>query len=127
MIELAPGDVIQVDPEVAGFGACFAVVDEVRTWGVTASVFGPNGTRQGPASEYPVRLETGKFERVGRAVWLRPGPEKVVCWSCQEELDKATARTYRPPLTPRDRLKLFLCADCFEGAMSEATVDNGGD
>lgn len=64
-----PGDVVQIDPERhPRFAACFATVDEVRGWGVTATVLVPASPRP---NEAPIRLEFGSFVKVGKAEWVR--------------------------------------------------------
>lgn len=67
MKEVQAGDVVQISPDAAcneGLLACFAVVDEVKGWGVTAAVRCP-----GKGVAY-VRLHFGNFERIGAAVWV---------------------------------------------------------
>lgn len=60
------GDVVQIAPEAdvnVGLRTCFAVVTEVKGWGVLADVAMPG---KGVA---PVRLAFGQFERIGPAAW----------------------------------------------------------
>lgn len=67
---IAVGDVIQLDPERhPKFAACFGTVDEVRSWGVVATILVPAGPTPGEA---PIRLEFGSFVRIGKAEWVRP-------------------------------------------------------
>ena len=64
------GDVIQVDPtHDPMFGGCFGVVDEVGEWGCKLVAF------DGPGMEGTAyyRLAHGKYEVIGRAVWIRGG------------------------------------------------------
>jgi hypothetical protein len=65
--DLEPGDVIQIDPSNEMFCACFAVVEEVRDWGVIAKVTIPGR----PPSEMPIRLATGDFVRIGEAAFVQ--------------------------------------------------------
>ncbi len=63
---IAVGDVVQIDPTCqTKFPACFAIVDEVRPWGVVAYVPIP-GPNTGKAY---VRLESQEFHRIGLAMW----------------------------------------------------------
>lgn len=67
---IAVHDVVQLDPEShPRFAACFAIVDEVRSWGVVATVRVPGN----PPGDAPIRLETGTFIRVGEAAYV-PAP-----------------------------------------------------
>lgn len=67
MLQVQPGDVVQVDPQgdELGFGASFAVVEKVEGWGVVAYVRVP-GPKGGDAY---VRLGFGQFCKVGVAEW----------------------------------------------------------
>lgn len=65
---LQPGDVIQLDPERGPWGALFAIVDEVKPWGVTC--YWLHATERGKAPAVcPYRAETGSFVRIGAAEW----------------------------------------------------------
>ncbi|KTS30914.1 hypothetical protein NS228_05885 [Methylobacterium indicum] len=65
--QYAPGDVVQINPEVDGFGASFLLVTEVLTWGVRGVVKGPVGGLQ------HVQVDFGRVEHTGgRAVWAPP-------------------------------------------------------
>lgn len=65
---LAPGDVIQLDPEKHPYGAMLCVVDEVKVWGVKCYWLQATERGQPPGQCY-YRAETGTFERVGKAQW----------------------------------------------------------
>jgi hypothetical protein len=62
--EPKPGDVIQIHLHHRVLPGCFAQVDTVQLWGVTARV--PVGS--GGAA--PVRLQRSEFQFVGRAAWV---------------------------------------------------------
>jgi hypothetical protein len=66
MESIAVGDVIQIHPDQRALGGCFAVVTEVRGWGVIADV---PVSRAGVA---PVRLQESEYIRIGKAEWVRP-------------------------------------------------------
>lgn len=55
-----PGDIIRISPRHDMAPRCLAEVDEVKSWGVTATVRAPFGRGQ-PAAEYPFRLAWGEF------------------------------------------------------------------
>lgn len=61
----AVGDVLQIYPDHLVLGGCFAVVTEVRDWGVLADV--PLATDK----VAPVRLRPDEFRVIGGAHWLR--------------------------------------------------------
>ncbi len=61
------GDVVQIDPEIhPKFAACFAIVEEVKSWGVVAYVPVPD---KQPGTIAPVRLEWKHCAPIGRAMW----------------------------------------------------------
>lgn len=69
--QIAVNDVIQIDPafdapvpEGKGFGGCFAIVSEVKSWGVQAYIASP-----GVEGLAYIRVPTDKFVRIGRAEW----------------------------------------------------------
>lgn len=82
VVAMKPGDVVQINPSAhPKFAGCFAVVDEVRSFGVTADI----PIAGDPRSIAPVRLAWGEFLRVGAAPWLRvnePDPLRVECPQC---------------------------------------------
>lgn len=60
-------DVVQIDPEkLPLFGGCFAIVEEVRAWGVVAYVPVPD---KQPGTIAPVRLEWTHFAPIGASKW----------------------------------------------------------
>jgi len=67
--EIDVHDVVQLDPELP-FGPVLAIVDEVKSWGVQASVLVPTA-RDTPPNLAPMRVEWGDFARIGRATWSR--------------------------------------------------------
>lgn len=78
-----PGEVVQINPEKhPKFAGCFAVVDQLRRWGVVADIPMPGD----PNAIIPVRLAWADFARVGMACWVRAG----LCPECQQPLVKAT-------------------------------------
>jgi len=65
-----PGEVVQINPEKhPKFAGCFAVVDQLRRWGVVADIPMPGD----PNAIIPVRLAWADFARVGMACWMRAG------------------------------------------------------
>jgi hypothetical protein len=73
------GDIIQIDPDLAtniGFGACLAVVDEIKAWGVQAYVQAL-GTRSERGGQAFIRLNWPDFELTGGAVaWSHEGADE---------------------------------------------------
>lgn len=70
MREIIPGDVIQLtETAQEGWIGCLMVVSEVLSWGVMAYITLP---MQGDAY---LRVKTGQFEIVGRAVLVRSDEE----------------------------------------------------
>lgn len=64
---IAVGDVIQISPTWPGhpaLGGLFALVEEIRGWGVIAFVDAGEGKRA------YVRCQTADYVRIGRAEWL---------------------------------------------------------
>ena len=71
MSAVKPRDVVQIDPvSNPKFAGCFAVVEEVKSWGVVAYVACP-GPSVGQAY---VRLAHEHFVRVGKAEWVLGEP-----------------------------------------------------
>lgn len=70
-IELKPGDVVQLSPDVGNpmFACCFLTVTEPRSWGAQGYVqmTGENG-QSGPQAYYRAKWE--EMEYVGRAEWV---------------------------------------------------------
>ena len=79
---LEPGDVIQikptqfveqedVKPAAPCFWGCLAVIDEVRKWGVLASILVPvaGQGKETPPGEFPTRLPNGTFVYIGISVY----------------------------------------------------------
>lgn len=59
-------DVVQLNPELGDmFGGCFAVVTEVKLWGIQGYVSIPG--KEGAAY---VRVSHDQYERIGHAVWI---------------------------------------------------------
>lgn len=73
MSDIEKGDVIQLAPEAGGWGPVFAVVDEVRAWGVIAMMYVPEArvTEDGGGGPgvAPIRLKSEQFVRIGKAEW----------------------------------------------------------
>jgi hypothetical protein len=68
--QLAVGDVVQLDPDGGcAWGPLFAIVDKVYDWGVRADFFVPGKRGEAPGVA-PIRVDKGKYWRIGRAVWL---------------------------------------------------------
>lgn len=65
---VAVGDVVQILPEGRPFDRCFAVVTDVRGWGITADIY----IVQDVVS---IRLSSSQFRWIGRAAHtvLTPG------------------------------------------------------
>ena len=65
--EARVNDVVQINPELhPKFAACFAIVEEVRNWGVVAYVPIPD---KEPGTIAPIRLEWKDCAPIGVAVW----------------------------------------------------------
>jgi len=62
---LAVGDVVQIDPSVENFGACFMTVTEARTWGAQGYVRVPGG------GDAYVRVNHKDMVLIGRVEWIR--------------------------------------------------------
>ncbi|MGF3022697.1 hypothetical protein ACQVP2_07695 [Methylobacterium aquaticum] len=65
--QYAPGDVVQINPEVDGFGGAFFLVTKVEPWGLHGIVQGPVGGQQHARINFSLVEHTG-----GRAVWAPP-------------------------------------------------------
>jgi hypothetical protein len=61
--ELKKHDIVQVNPGLEGWGGCFVIVTEVKTWGIVGFVKIPY---QGEAY---IRVNNGDFEVVGEAAF----------------------------------------------------------
>ena len=71
--EVAVGDVVQIDPDKhPKFAACFAIVEEIRSWGVIAYVPVPD---QQPGTIAPIRLAWDECVAIGHAVWAQKESE----------------------------------------------------
>jgi hypothetical protein len=71
--EIEVGDVVQLNPDDKqgpDWGPVFAVVDEIRAWGVIASMYIPE--QRGAPAVAPIRLEHSHFVRIGKARWRLP-------------------------------------------------------
>lgn len=69
MSEIKAGDVVQIDPTTnERFAGCLAIVEEVRSWGVVASVPIPAAPKPQQA---PIRLQSGSYVRIGAAEWIQ--------------------------------------------------------
>ena len=65
---IEPNDIIQLSPTHA-WGAMICVVSQVHSWGITAYWLVAETRGQPPSAAY-IRVPTGEFEVVGRAVWV---------------------------------------------------------
>lgn len=65
---VAAGDVVQCDPEHSRWGPVFVIVEEIKPWGITGYFFAP--TKPGEPMTAYVRVEHGKYVRIGRAEWV---------------------------------------------------------
>ena len=73
--EVSVGDVVQINPEAhPKFAACFAIVEEVRVWGVVAYVPVPD---KHPGTIAPIRLEWKACAPIGRVVWTQALDEET--------------------------------------------------
>lgn len=79
---LAVNDVVQIAPEASDWaGGCFAIVTEVKSWGMQGFVQVPPMKRNEPEGEQTggrafIRLKSDQFVRIGRAEWSdRADPE----------------------------------------------------
>ena len=70
-LDISPGDVVQITDERRGLVGAFLLVDEVRSWGVQGFVHHVESFEE--ARQIWLRLEFGKFERVGRAALAAEG------------------------------------------------------
>jgi hypothetical protein len=66
------GDIVQLDPETStnqAFGACVAIVDKVKPWGVVCYI--PMPTAGNGAGDVYYRAENGTFHPTGgKAIWV---------------------------------------------------------
>lgn len=62
------GDVIQLDPAHCEWGPLLMFVEEVRSWGVICNMHIPG--KAGEVWMMPMRVEHGKYARVGRLEWM---------------------------------------------------------
>jgi hypothetical protein len=64
---VAVGEVVQILVGTRDniFDGCFAVVDEIKKWGIIADVYGVKG------ETYPIRLASNQFKWIGRAAATR--------------------------------------------------------
>jgi hypothetical protein len=65
------GDIVQLDPASElgkAWGPQFVVVDELKTWGFQGYFI--HAEKRGDFSRAYLRVPSGTFERVGRAVWM---------------------------------------------------------
>lgn len=61
------GDVVQIDPDrLPLFGGCFAIIEEVRSWGVIGYVPMPD---KEPGTIAPIRLDWADCRKIGAAKW----------------------------------------------------------
>ena len=61
------GDVVQVDPDhPGGWGGCFVLVTEPKSWGIQGFVQIPCG------GQAYIRLPSASFHFIGRAEWAPP-------------------------------------------------------
>jgi hypothetical protein len=68
---LVMGDIVQVNPDVAIFGACLVVVSEVTRLGIQGYV-----QSAGVDSQHHIRLRFAEFELTGgNAAWVLSKPE----------------------------------------------------
>lgn len=70
---ISPGDVVQITDERLGLVGAFLLVDEVRSWGVQGFVHHVKSFEE--ARQIWLRLESGRFERVGRAALAPEGSD----------------------------------------------------
>lgn len=70
---ITPGDVVQITDERIGLVGAFVMVDEVRSWGVQGFVHHIESFEE--ARQIWLRLEHGRFERVGRAALAPEGTD----------------------------------------------------
>lgn len=66
MDELLPGDIVQITDERPGLLGAFLLITEVKSWGVQGFIHHVASFDE--SRQIYLRLEHGKFERVGRAV-----------------------------------------------------------
>jgi len=63
--EIKVGDIVQINPYMELFGACFVVVTEVRSWGIQGYI-----QSAGVAGQQYIRLRLEEMEPTGgKAVW----------------------------------------------------------
>ena len=65
MIMINKGDAIQIINKDHHWFPCILVVDEVKSWGVTADLYIPNKNGVGIA---PIRLATDTFAKIGESM-----------------------------------------------------------
>jgi hypothetical protein len=70
---IEPNDVIQLHLDASDWGPMLCIVDEVRTWGVLAYFLVANERGTPPGAAY-IRVDHGKYTRIGRAVIVTEAP-----------------------------------------------------
>lgn len=82
---LRVNDVVQIAPDASDWaGGCFAIVTEVKSWGMQGFVQMPCTSRGDPESggRAFIRLKSEQFVRIGRAEWSdREDPEQEIAVS----------------------------------------------
>jgi hypothetical protein len=68
MDDLKPGDVVQVTDERTGIVGAFMMVEEVKPWGIQGFIHHIDTFEN--ARRLYLRLEHGRFERIGRAALI---------------------------------------------------------
>lgn len=71
--DLAPGDVVQLDPETVlprRYGGCFMIVDSVAAWGATGHLLVPGFDRLA-ADSIQIRVAYEHMVKIGVAEWKK--------------------------------------------------------
>lgn len=70
--DLKAGDVVQIDPQLAGnpaFAGCFMVVTEPKSWGAQGYVQALGNAGQ-PGGQAYYRAKIEEMQLIGQAVWM---------------------------------------------------------
>jgi hypothetical protein len=66
VVKIEPGDVIRIGGDHVMWHGCLMLVEEVMSWGVVGSVFGP--AIDDEPCEYPLRIGNESIDEVYRKV-----------------------------------------------------------
>ena len=67
--KLEVGDIVQITPLKDGFGGCFMLVTEPKSWGAQGFISVPQSLNEQPGRAY-LRCSWDQMEYVGKAEWV---------------------------------------------------------